>query len=54
MSSGFRYVVLHGGASRTDLTYSFKEIDTALGSLPDDARFERYGDSWLVELRSEG
>ena len=51
---GLRYVVLHGGASRTDLTYSFEEIETALGSLPDDATFDRYGDSWLVDMRAEG
>ena len=50
---GFRYVVLHGGASRTDLTYSFEEIETALGSLPDDATFDRYGDSWLVDMRAQ-
>ena len=51
---GIRFVVLHGGAERTDITYSFNEIESALSSLPDDAMFERYGDSWLVELRAEG
>ena len=50
---GLRYVVLHGGASHTDLTYSFEEIETALGSLPDDATFDRYGDSWLVDMRAQ-
>jgi hypothetical protein len=50
---GFRYVVLHGGLSRTDITYSFDELETRLGSLPDNARVDRYGDSWLVDLQAE-